>query len=132
MFSTKIPWVILLVLWILGSAWWHVCRIKQLCPYDLQSTVVPADTTLLAAPVAVNKYIIEDGNRFQLVLPGSFSFAKSGANANMTTLGGSLDPMITYLKANTGRTLELIGYYAPSEANPYNFPQPGSGPGGGG
>lgn len=103
----------LLVLWMLGSTWWHVCKIKQLC----------ADTDPHASVSEFQRpsLSIADGDRFQLNLPGHFSFAKSGANANMNTLGGSLDSLTAYLKANPGRTLTITGYYSAAETNTTSF-----------
>lgn len=115
--TSKTPWIILLILWMIGSTWWHVCKIKQLCPDAALSTESSTDANLLTTPAGADVYTIADGNRFRLELPGHFSFATSGANANMNTLGGSLASMIKYLKANPGRTLEIVGYYSPAEAN---------------
>ncbi len=115
MFTNKTPWIILLVLWMLGSTWWHVCTSKQRCADD----AAPAGPT--AVSVATPALTIADGDRFRLELPGNFSFAKSGANANMTSLGGSLDSLTAYLKANPGRTLEITGYYTASETNNSSF-----------
>ena len=114
MFANKTPWIVLLVLWMIGSTWWHVCKIKQLCADDAPS----AATT---AAIALPGLTIADGDRFRLDLPGNFTFAKSGANANMNRLGGSLDSLTAYLKANPGRTLEITGYYASSEINNTSF-----------
>lgn len=113
MFSNKTPWIILLVLWMIGSTWWHVCKIKQLCANDVQpnATLPAVDKPTL---------IIADGDRFRLDMPGNFSFARSGANANINGLGGSLDSLIAYLKT-TGRSLEIRGYYGSTENNTTSF-----------
>lgn len=123
MLTNKIPWIILLGLWMAGSTWWHVCKIKQLCVDDVKAT--PATTEETAAPTTANAFMIADGDRFKLEFPGNFSFAKSGANANMNSLGGSLDAMVAYLKANPGRTLEIKGYYSANETNSTSFPNLG-------
>ena len=123
MLTNKTPWIILLVLWMIGSTWWHVCKIKQLCANDAPPTTVSTET--VPARMNPDGLTIADGNRFRLQLPGDFSFAKSGANANMNTLGGSLESMVTYLKANPGRTLEVVGYYSSAETNTTTFPNLG-------
>ncbi|MBN8826497.1 MULTISPECIES: OmpA family protein [unclassified Spirosoma] len=123
MLTNKIPWIILLGLWMAGSTWWHVCKIKQLCVDDVKAA--PATTEETGAPAPLNGFTIADGDRFRLDLPGNFSFAKSGANANMNSLGGSLDEMVAYLKANPGRTLEIKGYYSANETNSTSFPNLG-------
>ncbi len=114
MFTNKTPWIVLLLLWMIGSTWWHVCKIKQLCANDVPVSAVPADEFQVPA------LTIADGDQFLLVMPGNFSFAKSGANANMNTLMGSLDSLTAYLKT-TGNPLEVTGYYAPAEANLTSF-----------
>ncbi|WP_338875833.1 OmpA family protein [Spirosoma sp. SC4-14] len=123
MFANKTPWIVLLVLWMIGSTWWHVCKIKHLCADDAlpASETAVTEPTVDTTPPGADGYTIADGNRFRLELPGNFSFAKSGANANLNTLGGSLEPLITYLKANPGRKVEIIGYYSPSETNTATF-----------
>lgn len=119
--ASKTPWIILLILWMVGSTWWHVCTIKQLCADDAQSALGPANPDLLTTPPGADVYTIADGNRFRLELPGHFSFATSGANANMNSLGGSLKSMVRYLKAHPDRTFDIVGYYSPAEANKTTF-----------
>ncbi|MVM41832.1 OmpA family protein [Spirosoma sp. HMF3257] len=125
MLTNKAPWIVLLIIWMIGSTWWHVCKIKQLCGDDTTPSTVSTETDLETTPPGADGFTIADGNLFRLDLPGNFSFAKSGANANMNGLGGSLESLITYLKANPGRTLEIMGYYAPGETNTTSFPNLG-------
>ena len=42
MFTNRLPWVILLLVWMAGSTWWHVCSIKQLCGNDAPVAASPA------------------------------------------------------------------------------------------
>ncbi|GAB3567663.1 hypothetical protein GCM10027578_18970 [Spirosoma luteolum] len=115
MFANKTLWIILLIAWMAGSTWWHVCRIKQLCA----DVAAPATTSVdgsVAAPLTIS-----DGDRLRLELPGNFSYATSGNQANLTALGTSLSELVTYLKANPGRTMAITGYYAASEAKPADF-----------
>ncbi|GAB4038795.1 OmpA family protein [Spirosoma jeollabukense] len=119
---TKTLWIFLLLLWMGGSTWWHVCKIKQLCADDLRPTEIRStDTPLFTTPPGADVFTIADGNKFRLELPGNFSFATSDANANMNTLGGSLETLISYLKDNPERTIQVIGYYAPAETNESSF-----------
>ena len=120
MFSSKTPWIILLAVWMMGATWWHVCRIKQLC-----GDATP-ETSSLVNDINPPSLLITDGNEFRLALPGNFSFAKSGANANMNTLMGSLDSLTAYLKGSgsssqPGRALTITGYYATDETNSTSF-----------
>lgn len=127
--ANKTLWIILLLFWMAGSTWWHVCKIKQLCADEVVSTAIPEGTDLPTTPPGADVYTIADGNRFRLELPGHFSFATSGANANMNTLGvsapnrsaGALEPMVNYLKKHAKRTLEIIGYFSPAEVNRTTF-----------
>lgn len=128
MFTNKVPWIILLVLWMVGSTWWHVCTVKQLCignttaTVDNQSAVAASEESEIGTtPPGADAFAIVDGNRFRLELPGNFSFAKSGANANLNALGGNLESVVTYLKKNPERTLDITGYYTPGETNTTTF-----------
>lgn len=48
MFTNRLPWVILLLVWMAGATWWHVCTIKQLCGSDTPVSESPS----AAAPEA--------------------------------------------------------------------------------
>lgn len=125
MFSTKTPWIILLVVWMIGSTWWHVCKIKQLCADES-----PAAATLSAVettPPGADAFTIHDGDLFHLELPGHFSFAKSGANPSLASLGGSLEPLVSYLKEHPDRKLLLTGYYTSAETNTTTYQNLGIG-----
>ena len=121
----KTPWVILLILWMMGSAWWHVCKIKQICPDVAVPDSTTASTNLLETPPGADAFTIADSNRFRLELPGNFSFARSDANVNLNKLGGSLASLIVYLKDHPNRTVRIIGYYTPDEANLTTLPDLG-------
>jgi len=115
MFVSKTPWILLLVLWMAGSTWWHVCQIKQLCvdlplPFSTDSTTTPNDA--IAPPP------ISDGKRFSLALPGNFRFALSGDTPNTDALGSSLGELVSYLRNNPDRRLTIIGYYTADETTP--------------
>ncbi|PRY37131.1 OOP family OmpA-OmpF porin [Spirosoma oryzae] len=115
MFVSKTPWILLLVLWMAGATWWHVCHIKQLCvdlplPFSTDSTSAQGDE--IAPPP------ISDGKRFSLELPGNFRFALSGDTPNTDALGSSLGELVTYLRNNPDRRLTIIGYYTADETTP--------------
>jgi OmpA-OmpF porin, OOP family len=56
--SNQLVWVVLLLGWMAGSTWWHVCHIKQLCDGDapaLTAAVPPValpDTAAVTTPAA--------------------------------------------------------------------------------
>lgn len=116
MFANKTLWIFLLAAWMAGSTWWHFCKIKQLCADDGPITGLGTAPAVVRQPLT-----IADGDRFRLELPGNFSFAKSGANANLNALHGSMASLVAYQKANPGRALEITGYYAEAEANTSSF-----------
>ena len=127
MFASKTPWILLLIIWMAGSTWWHVCKIKQLCADDAQPAADVTSAEETSSPdVAPNGLTIADGASFRLVFPGNFSFARSSANANMEGLGNSLDSLTAYLKANQvtsmpGKSMTITGYYMPDETNGTSF-----------
>ncbi|ARK13294.1 OmpA family protein [Fibrella sp. ES10-3-2-2] len=120
MFTNKTPWIVLLLLWMGGSTWWHVCKIKQLCGDDPASA-----TTVAASGVTAPSLVIVDADKLNLNVPGNFSFAKSGAVANASAVGNTLQSLADYLKANPGRQLDINGYYHADEQNPSTYPNLG-------
>ena len=131
MFTNKTPWILLLFLWMGGSTWWHVCRIKQLCVNDGETPAVtsPAtDTATVAAPLApaMPTLTISDGDRLNLSVPGgNVSYAKSGAVANTAAVGNAVVELATYLKANPRRRLTISGHYRADERNATTYPSLG-------
>lgn len=106
----------LLLLWMVGSTWWHVCKIKLLCA---DSHPPPALT--FPAPGRVPPLHIADSRLFDYRATGNFSFARSGAVANRGGTGALPDSLADYLKAHPGRTLVVSGYYSPLEQNESSF-----------
>ncbi|CCH02500.1 OmpA-OmpF porin, OOP family [Fibrella aestuarina BUZ 2] len=113
MFTNKTPWIVLLLLWMGGSTWWHVCKIKQLCGDSPPSATAP----VAAASAVMPSLIVVDGDKLNWNVPGNFSFAKSGAVASEAAVGNTLQTVADYLKANPGRVLTLTGYYHADEQN---------------
>jgi OmpA-OmpF porin, OOP family len=116
MLTNKTPWIVLLIVWMAGSTWWHVCKIKQLCADDAPGTSLTAQNPAFS---------LTDESRFKVDLPGSFNFAKSGAVPNLAGFDASLDSIATYLQNNPDRQLTLTGYYTASETNSSSFPNLG-------
>lgn len=100
----------MLVIWIAGSAWWHVCHIKQLCAEEAAPVVAASGNT----PIGL---VISDGGRFRLALPEDFGFAKSDPIANRRNIDISLDSLALYLLNNPERHLTITGFYKPGEIN---------------
>ncbi len=114
MFTNKTPWIILLLFWMGGSTWWHVCQIKQRCEGD-----APALTTA-ALPMVAGLSLI-DGDQLNMSLPTTFSFAKSGVVANAGAVGNSLETLATYLIKHPTRLTTITGHYRTEETNPSAF-----------
>lgn len=114
MFTNKLPWIVLLLLWMGGSTYWHLCRIKLLCPDDANSTV-----TIPSAPAfTVPGLQFADGNAATFSSPGHLAFAKSGAEVNPNGVRTLLDSLSLYLKSNPGKQIQLTGFYDTNEQNP--------------
>ncbi|OIN57419.1 OmpA family protein [Arsenicibacter rosenii] len=110
MFTNKTPWIILLIIWIAGSTWWHVCHIKQLC-IEEAGPVQVASVNLSAG------LVIADGGRLRLALTEDFGFAKSDPIANRRNIDISMDSLALYLLNNPERHLTITGFYKPGEIN---------------
>lgn len=113
-------WWAILAVWMAGATWWHVCKIKQLCDAPL----VSADTAPTESVVVVPLRIV-DGPSLSLVSAGNFSFAKSGAEPDLTAVKKQLDSLAAYLRTNPGKKLTITGYYHPSEVNDSKWPDLG-------
>lgn len=121
MFTHKTPWIILLLLWMGGSTWWHVCKIKQLCG----NAPAPASETITTPAISMPTLSIIDADRLNLNVPGNFSYAKSGADANEATTGNTVQTVAEYLKANATRLLTINGHYRSDEQNASTYPNLG-------
>ncbi len=119
MFINRIFWFVLLLVWMAGSTWWHVCKIKFLCGDDAPSVVVGG--------LSRSARTIADGDRFRMTVPGGFDFARSGADPNMSRFETSLDSLALYLQNNPGRALTITGYYGADETNNTSFENLGLG-----
>lgn len=112
-------WVSLIV-WMAGSTWWHVCKIKQLCDAPLVASGSPSAEAIEAVPLS-----IVDGTSLSLTSSGNFGFAKSGASANLTAVKTELDSLAAYLRANPKKKLIITGYYHSTEVNDSKWPDLG-------
>ncbi|MBO0932614.1 OmpA family protein [Fibrella aquatilis] len=123
MFTNKTPWIVLLLLWMGGSTWWHVCKIKQLCGDDVPGTLPTAATAMPDA--STPGLTIADGDKLNLSVPGNFVYGKSGEVANPAAVGNTLQTVADYLKGNPGRIMTITGHYHADEQNPSTFPNLG-------
>ncbi|MFN4145935.1 MAG: OmpA family protein [Runella sp.] len=104
---------ILLIGWIGGSTYWHVCKIKQLC--DAPMAVAPT------AGYTVPPLNISDGTNLNLSSAMNFGFKKSLAEPNYANVKKELDSLSAYLKANPSRKTTITGLFSSIEANPTSF-----------
>ncbi|GAB3270412.1 hypothetical protein GCM10027347_41080 [Larkinella harenae] len=123
MFTNKLPWVVVLALWTGGSTYWHVCRIKQLCPDgDTPSASVSTPTT---PAFTVPGLQFTDGSSASFRSSGHLAFAKSGADVNLNGVRPLLDSLSIYLKSNPEKRIQLTGFYDPTETNSSTEPNLG-------
>ncbi|TDE16395.1 OmpA family protein [Dyadobacter psychrotolerans] len=119
MSNSKALWWILLLAWIAGSAYWHVCKIKELCDADLLGPTVSVSET------RTEPLIISDSSALHLESQGNFSFARNGIVASQTAVQRQLDSLTSYLTANPNRLITVTGYYSSQETNTTTFPDLG-------
>lgn len=111
----SLAWI-LLVGWIGGSTYWHVCKIKLLC--DGPTTTIVPD--YVNPPLS-----IIDGSQLNLSSPFNFGFKKSVAEPNYAHVKKELDSLAAYLKANPGRKVTVTGLYASTEQQTTSSPDLG-------
>ncbi|NBB22106.1 OmpA family protein [Runella sp. CRIBMP] len=110
---------ILLIGWMGGSTYWHICKIKMLCdgPSEV-STATPAGYSVPALSIV-------DGNTLSLSSAMNFGFKKSMPEPNYANVKKELDSLAAYLKVNSGRKLTITGLYSSVEQNDTSFPDLG-------
>ena len=102
---------ILLVGWIGGSTYWHICKIKQLC--DEPAAVIPE---YVVPPLS-----IVDNDKLNLTSSANFGFKKSTTEPDLSNVKKELDSLASYLKANANRKLTVTGLYSSAEQNTSSF-----------
>ncbi|GAA4463315.1 hypothetical protein GCM10023189_41170 [Nibrella saemangeumensis] len=123
MFTSRTPWIILLLAWMAVSAWWHVCKVKQLCPGEITKVIpVVTDQDSIKAPpplpAHIQPLVIQDPGHFMLKANDNISFAVSSPDINLNSLEFVIDSVADYLRVNPDRRLIIIGAYSPKEQNP--------------
>jgi OOP family OmpA-OmpF porin len=124
MLRNKTLWWTLLVTWILGSSYWHVCKIRGLCDaplftFNRDEVAYPVVDAVVTPPL-----IISDAPLL-LQSTGNFVFKKSDAIANIDAVVPEIDSLARHLLANPGKHLMITGTYATTETNTYPFPDLG-------
>ena len=123
MSNNKTLWWILLIGWMGGSTYWHVCKIKQLCDAPLSTSTVNTDTN--TPTTSIIPLTIVDGTELNLLSAGNFGFAKSGADANLKTVQAEIDSLASFAAANPGKIITITGLYSSQEKNATSFPNLG-------
>lgn len=119
--ANRIIWWVLLLAWIGGCAYWHVCKIKQLCNGPSAPTIVVSDPP---EPESM-PLRISDGATLRLVSRGNFSFVKSRAEVNFDAVKVEIDSLAKFVAANPGKSVTITGYYSPEETNYSSYPNLG-------
>lgn len=119
MSSSNSLWIVSLVVWIAGSTWWHVCKIKLLC-----EGTAPTEVATGPAPEIPQLHLM-DGGSLMLTSPYNFSFAKSGSKANTAKISTEIDSVAGYLRSLPDKRVVLTGFYADDETNATSWPNLG-------
>jgi OOP family OmpA-OmpF porin len=123
MSNNKTLWWILLIGWIGGSTYWHICKIKLLCDAPLLTT--EASTHTHTPTSTITPLSIVDGTDLNLHSPYNFGFAKSGAEANLTSVQAEMDSLASFAASHPGKIITITGLYAAQETNVTAFPNLG-------
>ncbi len=116
-----LTWFVLIG-WMAGGAYWHVCQIKQLC----DGTPTPVvETEVQSTPVSTQALDIQDGNSFHVTSVHNLGFARSQRAVATDAVQPQLQSLASYLKANPKKLMKCIGYFAEGEENLTSFPSLG-------
>ena len=124
MFKSKSFWWTLLVAWLVGSSYWHVCQIRQLCGFTLIPSLINVNyvsqKSLLAQTLkdSIERTLHSRRNN-------DFSFAISGYTPDTNTIGDEIDTIIQRMAANSSHVLNIKGGYLNAENNKSPFPNLG-------
>ena len=121
MLNNKAIWWVLLLAWITGSAYWHVCKIEKLCDEPIVVTTIEPEVIIPPTP----PLLIADSPYLVLKSAGNFKFAKGGVIADKTDVYPEMDSLALYLAANQKKSLTITGFYSSKEKNTTNFPDLG-------
>lgn len=110
---------ILLTVWILGSTYWHVFKLKNSDSWAMKSQLTEMDSILPAEPVK-----IAAPERPSLPAKSDFSFARSSDSLSFEPVKKVLDSVSTYAAAR-GKLVTITGFYSADESNKTVFPNLG-------
>lgn len=110
----SLAWI-LLIGWMGGSTYRHICKIKQLCDGPAEVSA-PIATAYSIPPLS-----IVDGKKLNLSSALNFGFKKSMSEPNYANVKSELDSLAVYLKANPNRKLTITGLYSSIEQNTGSF-----------
>lgn len=126
MAGKKAFWWTLLVGWIIGSTYWHVCKIKQLCYAPRLSTASVDSLYKVPAPKFIPPILnISDSSLLNLNSSGNFHFPKSGYAVTTGGVKIEIDSLSRYIIANPNKQVSITGAYATLESNTSLFPNLG-------
>jgi OOP family OmpA-OmpF porin len=110
-------WWLILAGWMIGSTWWHVCKIKLICDAPLISTTAQS----LPAKAAQAPLHIMDGPALMLTSNGHVAFNVSDEKADISGIKQEIDSLAAYLRIYPDRQLNIKGYYGSTEINNTNW-----------
>jgi OmpA-OmpF porin, OOP family len=127
MSGNKTLWWTILVGWIAGCVYWHVCGIRQLCdaPLGPLGFTERVDTDSVAqVPIKSAPLRITDSSGLNLVASGNFRFARSGFVPDIRLVTDEMDSLARYLLSFPSK-LTISGAYLSDETNKSPFPNLG-------
>jgi len=110
---------ILLTIWILGSTYWHVFKLKNSDTWAMKSQLTEMDTILPVGPVKT-----ADAEKPSQPAKSGFSFARSGDSLGLDQVKKVLDSLSTYAAARS-KVVTITGFYSADETNKTVFPNLG-------
>lgn len=119
MSSSKAPWWIALFVWMGGSTYWHVCKVKELC--DAPMSVTLPQEVVVEKP---DPLVFGDAD-FNLTAAGNFKFARSGSEADLGMVQPEIDSLASFLLVNPTKRVSIVGTYASTEQNTTSYPDLG-------
>ena len=110
----------LLIFWIAGSTYWHVCHIRQLCDAQFLPALSLGNSgykgTPLPSPSGTASAV-----KTSPVLKNDFIFRLSAAIPDYTSAQFRIDSLKDILASNPDKKLEITGSYLATEQNDPSF-----------
>ncbi|PQA59482.1 OmpA family protein [Siphonobacter curvatus] len=115
--AKTLTWLVLIG-WIAGGTYWHVCQIKQLCDGNPKPLTKTESSEAFISPALD----IQDGSHFHVTSENNLSFGRSNGRVVTGAVEPQLQALAGYLKQNPKKILTVTGFYSSIEENNTSFP----------